>query len=37
LQGIEASIREKIVTKDMGGSASTSGVGDWIARWISDS
>jgi len=37
LQGIEASIREKVVTKDMGGSSSTSGVGDWIAGWISTS
>jgi tartrate dehydrogenase/decarboxylase/D-malate dehydrogenase len=37
LQGIEASIREKMVTKDMGGSASTSGVGDWIASWIQTS
>ncbi|MDD1724677.1 MAG: 3-isopropylmalate dehydrogenase [Methanospirillum sp.] len=34
LRGIEASIREGIITRDMGGSASTSGVGDWIAGWI---
>ncbi|OQB37926.1 MAG: Homoisocitrate dehydrogenase [Euryarchaeota archaeon ADurb.Bin165] len=37
LQGIEASIHEKMVTRDMGGSASTSGVGDWIADWIKTS
>ena len=34
LKGIEASIHEKVVTRDMGGSASTSGVGEWIADWI---
>ena len=37
LQGIEASSHEKMVTRDMGGSASTMGVGDWIADWIKTS
>ncbi len=34
LDGIGASINAGYVTKDMGGQASTSGVGDWIADWI---
>ena len=37
VKGIEASISEGIVTRDMGGSATTSGVGDWMADWISKS
>ncbi len=34
VKGIEASITNRIVTRDMGGSASTSDVGEWIADWI---
>ena len=34
LSAIEASIREKKVTKDMGGSTGTREVGQWIADWI---
>jgi 3-isopropylmalate dehydrogenase len=34
VRGIEASINSGIVTRDMGGSATTSGVGSWIADWI---
>lgn len=34
LSAIEASIREKKVTKDMGGSTGTREVGQWIAEWI---
>jgi 3-isopropylmalate dehydrogenase len=34
VKGIEASITNRIVTRDMGGSASTSNVGEWIADWI---
>ncbi|HWQ67418.1 MAG TPA: isocitrate/isopropylmalate family dehydrogenase [Methanospirillum sp.] len=34
VRGIEASISEGIVTKDMGGTATTSGTGDWIADWV---
>ena len=34
VKGIEASISNGVVTRDMGGSATTSGVGDWVAEWI---
>ena len=34
VRGIEASIREGVVTRDMGGSGTTSAVGDWVAEWI---
>ncbi|RQD79956.1 MAG: isocitrate/isopropylmalate dehydrogenase family protein [Methanocalculus sp. MSAO_Arc2] len=34
LKGIESSITEGYVTRDMGGSQSTSSVGDWIAQQI---
>jgi 3-isopropylmalate dehydrogenase len=34
VRGIEASIHEGVVTRDMGGNASTNNVGDWIAEWI---
>jgi len=37
VNGIEASIKEGVVTRDMGGSASTSAVGDWLAEWIQKS
>jgi len=34
LSGIEASIKEKKVTKDMGGNTGTHEVGEWISEWI---
>ncbi|MDD1718456.1 MAG: 3-isopropylmalate dehydrogenase [Methanoregulaceae archaeon] len=36
LKGIEASILDGVVTKDMGGCSGTADVGDWIARKIRD-